>query len=1296
MSLEFQITDILSDDLKICNKLRFVITIYGIDEHHEKVVCHVRDFRPYFFVRIPADWEEPYAKGFLKHAMNLTSKKKLEESVDYTSVLKRYKELYGFHWNQSAKCLTNYRFAKVSFHAFKYMKQAIRSIKEYYGILSQLTPDDARYTELKYDKYEAWFDRDTMHVTSKCDSNLYETNIHPVVRFIHERKIKPTGWIKITSTDTNEPCDNNTLFKAKEYACLSGKVGPSDTIQCSPYIVASFDIECDSSHGDFPQTTKKFKKLATDIFDGYRSDKVSRKFSIARILPSMIYTAFGMKDKIVKFIKKEIDKVTIHDVYTIEQQKPTVKSINSFCKKVTLDAELSELRDAMEKKQPIKGKQRDTHIKTLYNLLGSILIDDNGDNIKEQGDPVIQIGTVFHTYGIGDRERVILVKGPDDDTPENEICDSLDEYDISVRKCKSEADMLIQWSKLLREKQPDFITGYNIFGFDFTYLYERARVCFPCKPGCNSRYNTHAANCKMRQFLNMGVMDCIDRESNRHYGKQCKYIAKDLNSSALGENALGYFQMDGRILFDIQKEVQKNHSLESYKLDNVAAHFMRGKIKDISHEHIVTELKTLKIGDYVSFRTHCNIGEQLHKNGLKYEIKDINRDTNTIVLSDKLHINKERYHKVEWCLNKDDITPQDIFDKHQDNSAEGSKGRAEVAKYCIQDCELCIDLLLLLDLIPTNLAMADVSYVPVSYIFLRGQGVRVTSLVARQCDLLGVRMPDLRRMPLMRDYVRLLKNKESIESVRETIIKDNSKFGKPKEWEVDEWMEEAVAISTGEKGMEGYEGAIVLDPKPDIYLDDPVAVLDYASLYPSSIIEKNCSHETQIDASQLHQFDEKDYHTVVYDNYEYILKGKGNSVDKVLNTKQPKKTCYFIKPQFLKENGEDSTQGIIPMALQHLLKARKETKEKMKEDTDEFKYKVLDCEQLALKVTANSIYGQLGARTSPICKMDLAASTTAIGREKIDIAKQGVMKWAEKKGYEPPDVVYGDTDSVFVKFSRVKDGKTLEGKEALAHCIECGKQAGEYITRGTLIDDSTGETKKNPKDALLDDPQDLEYEKTFWPFILISKKRYTGDKYEFSADEIPKRTAMGIVLKRRDNAPIVKHIFGNVIEIIMIQKNFEKALQWMKTELLEIGKKDISKFVITKSLRGYYKNPEQIAHKVLADRMTERDPGNKPKANDRIPYAYIELPDEVLYDMDNPYKSGPRKGKPRERAVKQGDRIEHVDYIKEHNKRLDYAFYITNQIMNPVKQVLDLKMDPKKTEEIFTNILEELKSNTDV
>ena len=141
--------------------------------------------------------------------------------------------------------------------------------------------------------------------------------------------------------------------------------------------------------------------------------------------------------------------------------------------------------------------------------------------------------------------------------------------------------------------------------------------------------------------------------------------------------------------------------------------------------------------------------------------------------------------------------------------------------------------------------------------------------------------------------------------------------------------------------------------------------------------------------------------------------------------------------------------------------------------------------------------------------------------------------------------------------------------------------------------------------------------------LLISKKRYIGDKYEFSVEETPKRTSMGIVMKRRDNAPIVKYVYGNLLEIIMKQKDLEKAKQWLENTLQEImdEKQPLDMFVITKSLRGYYKNPQSIAHKVLADRIAFRDPGNKPKPNDRIPYAYIKIDEKDKKYEDGYFKS---------------------------------------------------------------------------
>ena len=869
----------------------------------------------------------------------------------------------------------------------------------------------------------------------------------------------------------------------------------------------------------------------------------------------------------------------------------------------------------------------------------------------------------------------------------------MENLNIEVVPCKDEKDLLIKWSELIKEYDPDFITGYNIFGFDFKYIKDRVDIFFPCPENssgtCRCNKWGHHETCPKSEFYNLGK---IEEGETSHRNKICKDKEQQLNSAAFGENTFYYFNMDGRILFDLQKEIEKGHSLDSYKLDNVASQFMRGKLKEINKKRIkVSTIGTLKTGDFISFSLHSNIGEESYKDGKKIKINGINKLD--IYLCETLDIDLEKYHKIEWCLNKDDISPQDIFDKHK---YEGPSGRAEVAKYCIQDCELCINLILLLDIIPNNLAMANVSYVPASYIFLRGQGVRITSVVAKKSSQRNTRIPDLIKIPNLNSYVKMAKKGQSEEEIIDQI-KEDSDWRQPTPWELENWLKQI--MKKDKYKIQGYEGAIVLDPTPGIYLDDPVAVLDYASLYPSSIIEKNISHETFIDKKQIEEngwIENRDYQTITYDNWIYKGKGEGDTIEKLLDEEKPKIVCHFLTKDFMVRNNMidegDKEMGIIPAVLSDLLGARKSTKKRMNQEKDDFKKKVLDGLQLAYKVTANSVYGQLGAKTSPIFKLELAACTTSVGRERLTVdATNGVEVWASQNGYEKPVVVYGDTDSVFVKFSRKdKNGKLLEGKEALEHSIKCGQEAGEFIKE---LMDSEGKQ-----------PQVLEYEKTFWPFILISKKRYTGDKYEFEPNDA-KRTAMGIVLKRRDNAPIVKYVFGHVIEKIMIEKDFDATVQWLKETLVKIinGEFPLSYFVISKSLRGYYKNPQGIAHKVLADRMAERDPGNKPKANDRIPYVYMvvdDKPDIIGYRMkkekvpDGFYKNGnPKfksvtvqdktKPKYKKKNILQGDRIEHVDYIKKNNIPVDYEFYITNQIMNPVKQVLDLRLDPKETEKLF-------------
>ena len=297
---------------------------------------------------------------------------------------------------------------------------------------------------------------------------------------------------------------------------------------------------------------------------------------------------------------------------------------------------------------------------------------------------------------------------------------------------------------------------------------------------------------------------------------------------------------------------------------------------------------------------------------------------------------------------------------------------------------------------------------------------------------------------------------------------------------------------------------------------------------------------------------------------------------------------------------------------------------------NDFEKEVKEGLQLAYKITANSLYGQIGAKTSSICLIDIAASTTATGRELLHLARD---KTEEK--FDGAEVVYGDTDSIFINFNPTDEkGNKLEDKKSLQKSIELGVEAEKYIQ------------------TFLKPPHKLEYEKTFFPFILFTKKRYIGNKYEFDLEKF-KQTSMGIVLKRRDNANIVKHIYGGIMDIIMKEKDIKKSINFLNTELIKLidGNFPLEMLTITKSLKSYYKNPESIAHKVLADRIGEREPGNKPLPNERIPYIYIEN---------------------KNKNILQGDKIELPSYIIEHKLKPDYLFYITNQIKKPVCQIYAL------------------------
>lgn len=832
---------------------------------------------------------------------------------------------------------------------------------------------------------------------------------------------------------------------------------------------------------------------------------------------------------------------------------------------------------------------------------------------------------------------------------------------VDVFNCKTEKDLILKFCEVIQKQNPDFITGWNNFGFDDKYIYDRAEL-LKIKNINFSRYKTHKS-----KFIK-------DRK---------------LSSGALGDNILNFYDMPGRVNFDLMKTIQRDNRLVSYKLDFVVSKFFREQIVKIENQDKLSIL-TIKNkssifhkGQYVFIlRTDCDTDYNYEYNKqIKFRIENIKDNLITINgFIDSEFLNEKGIKFI--CNAKDDLPPSQIFEKYKQGKPEDLQ---KLSLYNIQDCELCNLLCNKMFILINNIAMANTCYTTSFNIFNRGQGVRVYSIVSKKCLELGYVIPDLKRDT------------------------DNNQT---------------------------FEGACVIPPTPGI--KPAIFCLDYAALYPRSIICRNISHEMYLkDATD----DNIDEYKAKYPNYnfnrieynivtekkkpktkteitfEYVKENYGfNDIEKMLNNntnqeiKDIKKTkiCYFAV------NKDISKVGIIPQVVKDVLESRANVrKEQKKFEPHSFIWEIFEQKQLSYKVVCNSIYGALGASTGKIGLMELAACTTATGQIMLKTAKRfaevilpkiihltfdnydkyydyifNLFKSSSEdhrceanKYFVSKDltdlnkhfksvyeniittlknynfnlkVEYGDTDSIFVSANLTrKDTKELVyGLELRDLHIKIGKIAESIINE------------------ILPYPENLEYEKILSPFIILSKKRYVGNLYESDPKKFFQKN-MGLVLKRRDNAPIVKYIYGGMVDKLLNtddqQKGKREGLAFVEKSLNDMinGKFKINYFTISKSLKSEYKNPDQIAHYVLAKRIAVRDPGNAPKSGDRIDYVYIKV-DNLKVKL-------------------QGDRIETPEYIIKNDLQIDYKFYITNQLREPCLQIMNLFY--KKADILFDNII---------
>ena len=1149
--LDFQIKNGYGED--------FVIDMYGLDKKRNTYCIHINDFNPFVYIKVSEKWSKIKTDEFVNHLKehnNSSIANSAKENIVHYEWVKK-KTLYGFDANKY------YNFVYISCKNMMFINK-LKSL--YYDTTNQKLNDGYKY--------------------DNTYTQIYECMIPPLLRFFHIQKISPSGWIHIDKYTKNKYKTTNCHY---EFICKYKNILSLELEDQVPYKICSFDIEANSSHGDFPEACKDYKKVAYDLVY-YLINENIHKDDYQYLINELLYNVFGFKQSLsidICYPKEKYNECKfIKDLDKLYKKKiSNNKEVEIKLKKYFTNEEDSEIKINKVKVSDMITMLCDDNIDTPNKITHTIMLFDSVFP-KLEGDQVTFIGSTFINFG---EEKPYL---------NHCIClnETISETKEHILECyDNEKDVLLAWTELIQREDPDIIIGYNIFGFDYPFMYERSNELKCCE-----------------SFMQLG-------RSNIHKTE----LFETSIVLASGPYELKLLPMDGRLQIDVYTHMRKEFNYTSYKLDYVSSELISDYVTSYENKENTCliyskNMKGLELNSYIHFEIK-NHSSESYLDGKKFKIKSF-FDKGFEIIG-----NIDIKEKFNWGLAKDDVSPQDIFEM----TKKGPKERGIISKYCIQDCNLVHQIFQKIDIMTNFLEMSKLCSVPINFLVMRGQGIKLTSYISKKCREKDTLMP---------------------------------------------------LISKGAEG-DAYEGAIVLEPKCGLYLDNPIACVDYGSLYPSSIISENISHDSKVwtveydlneqivkdmnGKEKIYGIQDKkgnfiydnlenyEYVDIKYDTFKYKRTHPNAAAQKILTGY---KICRYA--QF-----PNNEKAIMPSILHELLAARKLTKKQMNNEEDPFMKNILDKRQSSIKVTANSLYGQTGAKTSTFYEMDVAASTTSTGRKLLIYAKEmiesvyGNCQVDTKYGpmITKAEYIYGDTDSVFFTFNLENlKGEKIKNKEALEITIDLAKEAGKLAT------------------TFLKEPHDLEYEKTFLPFCLLSKKRYVGMLYEEDPEKC-KRKSMGIVLKRRDNAHIVKDVYGGIIDILMKEKDIQKSIEFLNTMLDNIINKEINidKLIITKSLRSFYKNPKQIAHAVLANRIGVRDPGNKPSPGDRIPYVYILTKGKKL----------------------QGDKIETIQFIKQENLKIDYCFYISNQIMKPVLQIYSLVLyDIKSFQRRKKSFIQELKS----
>ncbi|KAF5306657.1 hypothetical protein FQA39_LY08846 [Lamprigera yunnana] len=371
------------------------------------------------------------------------------------------------------------------------------------------------------------------------------------------------------------------------------------------------------------------------------------------------------------------------------------------------------------------------------------------------------------------------------------------------------------------------------------------------------------------------------------------------------------------------------------------------------------------------------------------------------------------------------------------------------------------------------------------------------------------------------------------------------------------------------KKKSAYSGGLVLDPKVGFY-DKLVLLMDFNSLYPSIIQEYNIC-----------------FTTISSNDSENL-----------------------ILPD------QNIPQGILPTEIRKLVESRREVKKLMNSPDLSPDLKMqYNIRQMALKLTANSMYGCLGFVNSRFYAKSLAALITYKGREILTNTKDLV----ERMSYQ---VIYGDTDSIMINTN--------------------ASNYDEVIKIGVKIKQEVNKLYRQVE---------LDVDGVFKYLLLLKKKKYAAvllskdRKNELQSHQEYK----GLDIVRRDWSQLAATAGKFTLDNILSDQIYEERIENIFTHLrklkedLEQNKVPLSLLVITKQLTKdpkLYANVLQLPHVQVALRYNERG-GRTFRAGDTVSYV-------ICQDGTNNSAT---------------QRSYHIDELKNtENLKIDSKYYLAQQI----------------------------------